>query len=58
MIKVILKGRLAARGDKDELFDPCGPRLVNGVLNKRAVNEGQDFFGDRLGRWLSGCDAF
>ena len=41
---------LAAAGDEDDLFDPRLARFVHRILDQRAVDDGQQFLGDRLGR--------
>ena len=40
---------LAAPGDEDQLLDPRLARLVDGVLDQRAVDHRQQLLGDDLG---------
>ncbi len=41
---------LAAPGDEDHLLDPRLARLVHRILDQRAVDDGEQFLGHRLGR--------
>ena len=50
VVEIILKRRLPARGHEDEFLDPGGARLVDGVLDQRAIDERHDLLRDRLGR--------
>ena len=49
-VEVILQRTLAACGHENEFLDPGGARLVDRVLDQRAVDEGHDLFRDRLRR--------
>ena len=50
VIEVILKRGFAFGCDEDKLLDASGPRLINGILDERAVDEGHDFLRNRLCR--------
>ncbi len=47
---MVLDRRLVAAGDHDEMLDPGLPRLVDRVLDDRAVDDGEHLLGHRLGR--------
>jgi hypothetical protein len=47
-VEIVLERGLAARRDEDELGDAGRPRLVDGVLDQRAVDEREDLLRDRL----------
>ncbi len=48
-VEVILDHRLVAAGDEDEMLDAGLARLVDHVLDQRAVDHRQHFLGHRLG---------
>ena len=48
--EVVFEGLLRRRGDDQDVFDPCGDRLLDDVLNGRPIDDGQHLLGDRLGR--------
>ena len=49
-VEMVLDRRLVAAGDHDEMLDPRRARLVDRVLDDRAVDHGQHLLGHRLGR--------
>src|SRR5471032_1561388 len=50
MIEMILEGGLRAASDEDELLDPGGACLLDGMLDQRLVDHRQHLLRDRLGR--------
>src|SRR5260221_1898849 len=50
MVEMILQRRFRATGHEDEFLDAGGPRLLEGVLDQRLVDDRQHFLRDRLGR--------
>jgi len=50
MVEMILERRFRATGHEDEFLDAGGPRLLEGVLDQRLVDDRQHFLRDRLGR--------
>ncbi len=46
---MVLDRALAAPGDEDHLLDAGLQRLVDGILDERAINDGQHFLGKGLG---------
>ena len=46
---MVLDDRLVAAGDEDEMLDAGGPRLIDHVLDHRAVDDGQHLLRHRLG---------
>ena len=48
-VEMIDDGSLAAAGDKDDLLDPAGDRLLDAVLNGGLVHQRQHLFRLSLG---------
>ena len=48
-VEVVLDRAFLARGDDDDLLDPGGDGLFDGVLDDRLVHQRQHFLGLRLG---------
>ena len=48
VVEVVAQRRLAARGHEYEVLDAGLAGLLDGVVNQRPVDEGQDFLRDRL----------
>ena len=42
--------RLVAPGDEDKMLDTRFPRLIDGKLDDRAIDDGQHFLGHGFGR--------
>jgi hypothetical protein len=54
-IEVVHDGSLAAAGDHDHLLDTARDRLLDPVLDRRLVDEGQHLLGLRLGDRQESC---
>ena len=50
VVEIVLERALAARGHEDEFLDPRRPRLVDRVLDQRAVDQGHDLLRNRFRR--------
>jgi hypothetical protein len=50
-VEVILDHRLVAPGDEDEMLDAGLARLVDHVLDQRAVDDRKHLLGHRFGSW-------
>ena len=48
VVKVILQGTLAARGNENEFLDARSARLIDSVLDQRTVHQSHNFFGYRF----------
>ena len=49
LVEMIFDQGFVAARDKDEMFNACGPRLIDNDLHQRPVNDGQHFFRHGLG---------
>ena len=54
-VEMILDRRLVAPRHEDEMLDPGGTRLVDHMLDHRAIDDGQHFLRHRLGRRQEAC---
>jgi hypothetical protein len=48
-VEMVLDHTLVAAGDEDEMLDASVARFIDHVLDQRAVDHGQHFFGHRVG---------
>jgi len=51
LVEMIFDAVLAPAGDEDDFFDAGVHRFLHHVLNRGNVDDRQEFFGYRLGRW-------
>ena len=54
-IEIIFQCPLAPRSDKDEFCNACGARLINRILDQRAIHQCHNFFWHGFSCWQETC---